>query len=263
MTVDFHTHCFPDFLAPRAMENLTRISVYPPCLNGTLSALKESMDRAGIHRSVVLNIATNPKQTENVNNFAIEANADEKIIAFGSIHPDSENVVSELARLKANGILGIKFHPDFQDFEVDDRRMYPLYEKVAEFGFIMLFHCGHDLDPRAKYNCIPKAFARVAHDFRGATVVGAHLGGQDMWNEVFEYVCGKDVFVDTSYGFGWLTKEQLKRFLSEHDNDKILFGTDSPWQSQTHDVEMMKARIEDKAVFNKIMGGNAARILGI
>ncbi len=263
MTVDFHTHCFPDSIAPRAMENLTRISVYPPHTSGTLGALKESMSRAGIDRSVVQSIATNPKQTENVNNFAIAANEDERIIAFGSVHPDCENAVSELARLKAHGIKGIKFHPDFQDFEVDDRRMYPLYEKVAEFGFIMLFHCGHDLDPRAKYNCTPKSFARVASDFRGAIVVGAHLGGQDMWNEVFEHVCGIDAYVDTSYGFGWLNSEQLHRFLNEHDSHKILFGTDSPWQSQTADVEMMKERIQDKKLYHKIMGENAARILSL
>ena len=100
MTVDFHTHCFPDFLAPRAMENLTRISVYPPCLNGTLSALKESMSRAGIHRSVVLNIATNPKQTENVNNFAIEANADKKLLRSVRFTPIAKTLFRSLQDLK-------------------------------------------------------------------------------------------------------------------------------------------------------------------
>ena len=152
MIIDFHTHAFPDFLAPRAMESLAASSQYPPVLSGTVANLKSSMKEAGIDYSVVLNIATNAKQTANVNDFAIELTRADGIIPFGSVHPDCENIAAELARLKAAGVKGIKFHPDFQDFAACDNRMYKIYEKVAAYGFIMLFHCGKDLDPRMKCN---------------------------------------------------------------------------------------------------------------
>ena len=71
MIIDFHTHAFPDFLAPRAIKSLAAVSKYPPQLNGTVAELKVSMKRAGIDYSVVLNIATNAKQTQHVNDFAI------------------------------------------------------------------------------------------------------------------------------------------------------------------------------------------------
>ena len=264
MIIDFHTHAFPVSLAPRAIESLAAISQYPPVLDGTLDDLRRSMERAGIDASVVLNIATNARQTENVNSFAIKSSEIEGIIPFGSIHPDYTNVKAELARLSAAGIKGLKFHPDFQDFRVDDkRRMYPLYEEALRYGFIMIFHCGHDLDRRTDYNCTPESFARVVRDFAGAKIVGAHLGGQDMWDEVFEHTCGLDVYLDVSYSFGLLTDAQLARFLAGHDHKKILFGTDSPWQEQAEDVKMMRARIKNDALYSAIMGGNAADLLGI
>lgn len=263
MIIDFHTHCFPDRLADRAIEKLAANALYKPVLGGTVDDLLGSMKQAGVDRSVVLNIATNARQTHNVNSFAIELTRYEEFVPFGSVHPEYGDYAAELARLHAAGIKGIKFHPDFQGFKVDDRAMYPIYEKAAEYGFIMLFHCGHDLDIYTTYNCTPKEFMRVAEDFKDAKIVGAHLGGQDMWDEVFEYVCGKPVYVDTAYSFGWLTPEQLKRFLGEHDNDKIFFGSDSPWQLQAHDVELMKKLIQDKSLYNKLMSGNAAKLLGI
>ncbi len=260
MIIDFHTHCFPDFLAPKAMGNLASVSQYPPVLNGTVADLSRSMRDAGINKSVVLNIATNARQTPNVNDFAISLAEQDEFIPFGSVHPDYENITAELARLNAAGIKGIKFHPDFQDFEVDDKKMYGIYEKAAAMGFILLFHCGMDLDIR-EYKCAPEKFAKVVRDFKGAKIVGAHLGGQGMWDGVFEYVCGTDVYVDTSYALCLLTDEQLKRLLSEHDNSKILFGTDSPWQSQMHDVIITQSRICDSELLNKIMGGNAENLL--
>ena len=264
MIVDFHTHCFPDTLAAHAMENLAALSQYPPQLNGTLSDLKKSMQKAGVDRSVVLNIATNAHQTPKVNDFAIAANKEEDFVSFGSVHPDYADTDGELKRLHAAGIKGIKLHPDFQDFDIDDRKkMYPLYEKIAAMGFIMLFHCGCDLDRRSVYHCTPQKFARVAHDFAGARIVGAHLGGQAMWEDVLRHTIGKDVYLDTSYAFGWLSDAQLREVLARHDPDKLLFGTDSPWASQSADVEMTRRRIEDDALYNKIMGDNAVRLLGL
>ena len=57
MIIDFHTHCFNDALAPKAMQNLMQGSLYPPHSDGTLGGLKASMKRAGIDVSVVCNIA--------------------------------------------------------------------------------------------------------------------------------------------------------------------------------------------------------------
>lgn len=263
MIIDFHTHCFNDALAPKAMENLARHSLYPPHFDGTLGGLKASMARAGIDVSVICNIATNPHQAHSVNDWAIASNREDGFISFGSMHPNCTDYAEEIKRLKHSGVKGIKFHPDYQGFAVDDRAVYPLYEAIAKEDMIMIFHCGHDLVLREKYMCTPEMFARFASDFDGAKIVGAHLGGQDMWDDVFEYIAPLDVYVDTSFGFKFLSAADIRRFIELHGEDKILFGTDTPWQRQAVEVAEMRSFIEDKILLEKIFSGNGKSLLGI
>ena len=68
MLIDFHTHAFPDSIGPRAVAQLSRQSGgLQPQTEGTLSSLKKEMTADGVDLSVVLSIATNPRQQHNVN----------------------------------------------------------------------------------------------------------------------------------------------------------------------------------------------------
>ncbi|HEY8348871.1 MAG TPA: hypothetical protein VIM13_03450 [Clostridia bacterium] len=122
MVIDFHTHCFPDELAAKAVASLSEKACIPAMLNGTLSDLKRSMEANNITGSVLFNIATKPSQTAKINDWAVRIQ-DEGIISFGSIHPLCEDWESELKRIKELGLRGIKFHPEYQEFYVDDEAM--------------------------------------------------------------------------------------------------------------------------------------------
>ena len=263
MVIDFHTHCFSDKIADKAMERLTAISQYRPHTPGTLKGLKESMARAGIDVSVVLNIATNPGQVANVNNWAIESNREEGIVSFGSVHPEYKDFKAEIKRLSANGVRGLKFHPDYQKFFVDEKEYFPIYEAAACEGLIMQFHCGKDLGLRDVLHCTPERFIKVVNAFPGAVIIGAHLGGQGMWDEVFAHLIGKEVYLDTSFGFKFMTQAEIDRVLDGHNTDKILFATDAPWQDQKTEAEEMREFVSDKALLDKILYKNAARLLGL
>ncbi|WP_010681103.1 amidohydrolase family protein, partial [Acetivibrio cellulolyticus] len=113
-------------------------------LDGTVNNIKESMKKAGIDKSVVLSIATKPSQTEKINTWS-SCIQDDSIVAFGSVHPENENWKDELLRLKEMGIKGIKLHPDYQKFFVDDKKMYPIYELAVDLGLVILFHAGMDI----------------------------------------------------------------------------------------------------------------------
>ena len=116
MYIDFHTHCFPDKIANRAVEKLSFVSGgLHPYTDGSLSGLKASMKEGNVDISVVLSIATNAHQQQSVNDFAAQINEDEGIIAFGSVFPGSETWCEQLERLKDAGIKGIKLHPEYQD----------------------------------------------------------------------------------------------------------------------------------------------------
>ena len=144
--IDFHTHCFPEKIAEKALASLSHCSGDAlPFHKGTAESLLKQALSGGADGAVVLNIATNPRQQASVNNFAIETNNRfPNLFAFGSIHPESPDALDELVRIHEAGLLGVKLHPDYQHFYVDEERMLPIYEKIASLGLITVFHAGVD-----------------------------------------------------------------------------------------------------------------------
>ena len=56
MIIDFHTHCFPEKIAEKAIEKLSYVSGgLEYHTNGTVEGLKKSMQDGGVDISVVLN----------------------------------------------------------------------------------------------------------------------------------------------------------------------------------------------------------------
>ena len=264
MIIDFHTHCFPDKIAEKAIEILRlRSGITRPFHSGTVDSLLELQKADGVDYSVVLNIATNPHQQTSVNNFAISLKEVHGIIPFGSVHPDSPNALDELERLKANGIKGVKLHPDYQGFFVDDKKMLPIYEKIAELEMITLFHCGYDIGYPEPVHCTAQALASVLPVFGGAPVVAAHFGGIWSMPETRKHLAGKEVYLDTAYGYGTITPRYAKELIDIHGVDKILFGSDAPWNAPSQDIELIKCfgltDEEEKAV----LGENARKLLSL
>lgn len=234
MLIDFHTHCFPDKIAKVAIDKLSFASGgLNPYTDGTFSGLKDSMKRNGVDVSVVLSIATNAHQQKSVNDFAASINSDENIVAFGSVYPFSEDVFSELERIKELGLKGVKLHPDYQGFNVDDIKMKPIYKKIGELGLITIFHAGVDYGFAPPYGATPEKMATALNWF-SSPVVAAHWGGVDSAEGVIKHLCGKDIYFDTSFGYGNMSKYNAEKIIELHGTDKILFGTDTPW----HTVEM-------------------------
>lgn len=263
MIIDFHTHCFPDKIAKKAMMQLSAAANFLHFhTDGTVGGLQGSMEMAGIQRSVIAHIATKPAQTPAVNRWAAEVNSD-SIISFGSIHPEYPAWKDEVAFMADAGIRGIKFHPDYQDFTVDEKRIYPLYEAVANAGLVMLFHAGLDLGYPPPYKCMPDKLKNVIADFPGALIVAAHMGAYNYWSEVEEYLLGKQLYFDTSYCTIGMAPEHLTRLIKLHGVSKVLFGSDSPWAAQGQEVEKIRALGLDAAETEAILGGNAARLLGL
>ncbi len=60
-----------------------------------------------------------------------------------------------------------------------------------------------------------------------------------------------------------LTTEQFVDIVKAHGEDKILFGTDNPWSNQKLEVANMKSLPLPESTINKILGGNAAGLLGL
>ena len=263
MLIDFHTHAFPDRIAHRAVTGLAHGSgALLPQTDGTLASLKEQMDNAGVNISVVLSIATNPKQQANVNNFAIEMNQDPRIVAFGSVHPDAPDALAELERIRDAGLKGVKFHPEYQCFYANEERMKPIYRKISELGLITLFHAGQDIGFGAPYHGLPEHLLG-ALKWLDSPVVAAHWGGYCCGLDVIEKLCCENLWFDTSLGYGVIPKPQAQVIIDKHGPDRILFASDMPWHRPDWELRLIDSldlSAEDK---EKIFHKNAENLLNL
>jgi len=262
MIVDFHTHCFPDALAARVVPLLAANSGIPAFSDGTAAGLRSSMQRNGIDASVLLQIATKPAQTPTVNSWAIEQNSPD-IIAFGSVHPLYENWREELDRIAAAGLKGFKLHPDYQEFFVDDDLLRPIYAHAVELGLVISFHAGIDVGLSDPVHCTPERLLAVYDILQHGKIVLAHMGGWNLWHEVEASLAGSNFYFDTSYCVGHLAKADFVRLIHKHGFEKILFGSDSPWEDQADSLASIRSLGLTPAEEQAILGTNAMRLLDL
>lgn len=263
MLIDFHCHAFPDRIAERAIEKLAYASGgLIPQTDGSLYGLRAEMKKDGVDVSVVLGIATNPAQQKNVNDFAAEIDKEQCFVGFGSVHPDAEDALCELERIKSLGLKGVKFHPEYQNFFVDDEKMKPIYKKISQLGLITLFHAGHDYGFGEPYHCMPQNLAN-ALKWLDTTVVAAHWGGSGCGKEVIKELCGKDIWFDLSFGYGTMPKSLAQEILDKHTPDRLLFASDMPWHRPAWEKRLVESLDISQSDKDKIYFKNAAKLLEI
>jgi uncharacterized protein len=263
MILDFHTHTFPDELAPRALDQLRQLMPpgTSPFTDGTGRGLLESMDAAGIEVSVTLPVATKESQVDAINAAAAQCSLDTRIIRFGSLFPDSPAIERHIGFLREHRVPGIKLHPEYQQFDIADPRYFPMYEQLGDAGLLVVFHAGWDPAPFCRDRASPQALREIADRFASLRIVAAHMGGHHRWDDVQRYLCGSRVFFDTSAEISQLDAREFGRRVRAHGADRVLFGSDSPWFSQQHAIAQLEQSGLSDGELEQIRWGNAARLL--
>lgn len=276
MIIDFHTHVFPDDVAFDAISKMEeeaaangKFSVKAK-LEGTAKALEDKARENGIDWSIVLPVATSPRQAESINLFAARANENSVrtgLFSLGAIHPDNENYKEILRGLKARGIKGIKLHPDYQGAYVDDMRYLRIMDFAADLDLVIVVHAGTDVGKPQEVHSTVDRLCTVDDVLAYPKLVLAHMGGYDRWEEVEQKLLGRNIYLDTAMCFEeeipYMSVEQFQRFVDKHGFKRILFGTDSPWADQGRSVEMIKSAGLLKEQEAAILGGNALQLLGL
>lgn len=270
MLIDFHTHLFPDKIANRAIEalkngiiNARGTLLLEPQTDGTLKGVLKLMDKCGVDMSIVMPIATSPAQHTTINSFAKEITDYKRIISFGSVHPRQEDWEETLEYIASIGIKGIKMHPEFQSFYIDEPIIEQIVKKCEELGLWVLFHCGEDYGYKPPFHCTPERLRSLLDKTGCKNIIAAHFGSFHMWDDVDKYLIGTDVYMDTSMTSGFLDKEKCRDMIIRHGADKILFGSDNPWQSPCEAYDYLLSLNLPEEDLEKIKHKNAERILNI
>lgn len=259
--VDVHTHVFPTKVASRAIGKLVRDAGLTPYYDGTVEGLIAAMNRSGVSVSVLCPVATTPDQVENINSWTASL-ATTCLVPFGGMHPAYPDPEREIERMVALGIKGIKFHPEFQDFDPEDPRMERIYKAATKHNLCVLFHAGEDPNYETVRG-VPTTFRRVLAEHPDMTVILAHLGGYRVWDEVAEHLLGERVYLDTAYTFGHLPPSDVEAIIKGHGVDRVLFGSDGPWTDAGAELEELRSLDLPGDAFERIAWRNAVELLDL
>lgn len=258
MIVDVHNHVWPDHVAPRALAgNVPGSELFG---DGTAAGLVAAQDEAGVDLSVCLAVANHPGQVETANAFVGSLDRS-RFVPFGTIHPGLAPE-DNLASLRAHGVKGVKLHPIFQGYSLDDPALLPVLEALAgEFCVIAHVGEGAGADGTA---CTPEMVRDIAAAVPSLTLIACHFGGYHRLAQA-ECLLGTSVHFDTAWPptLGALDPGPLRDLIRRHGVEKVLFASDWPTASPAAELAVLRGLGLDDDELEAVCGGNAVRLLGL
>lgn len=256
--IDAHNHVWPDKVAERALGgNIPGMEVFG---DGKVSGLLAAKREAGIDLSVCLAVANTAAQVESANRFIGGLDRGD-FIPFGTIHP---NLAPEenLRHLRDNRVEGVKLHPVFQDFRLDDPKLFEVLAALAgEYPAIIHVGAGGGGDGST---CTPAMLREIALAFPDLEVIACHFGGYQMLEDAGESVIGLPVTLDTAWppSLAELDRTEVRDLIRRHGVERVVFSSDWPTADPGAEVEAIRALGLDDDETAAVLGGNIARILG-
>ena len=273
--IDFHTHNFPDVLAPRAIESMARKlrGSLVPFGDGTVATQLRDMAAAGVDKAVVCPVATKPAQFQAILDRAkavrdgeFGEEAANRLVQLCSVHPADPDFEGRIGQVAAAGFKGVKVHPYYQGFSLGDPNVVPYFRAVRDAGLFVIAHCGIDLGfVEAPMVCGPAQIATLLKAVPGLKFVAAHLGGcggnpPHATDALLEF---ENCFLDTAVVNVCDEDAECRRVMSEWPAERLLFATDYFWRDERFVAGWVRQCRPDPAEQELVFSENAHRLLGL
>ncbi|MBO8182638.1 MAG: amidohydrolase [Archaeoglobus sp.] len=267
LIIDFHMHVYEEPWKGWVVDFLKSIN---PSVDYTKPVKPEhllrDMDKAGVKYGVVFAEST-PQVTGIVSNEFVSrfCSETERLIPFASVNPNlSPDAAGELEYcVKELGMRGLKLLPSYMYFYPNERRVYPLYEMAEKLKIPVIFHTGTSVFKKVRQKFAdPLYLDDVAVDFPELTIIMAH-SGRGLWYNAAEMLARihENVYMEIS---GLPPKKLMSYFPNlEKLSDKVIFGSDWPGCRLDRLVSDIKSLPLSEEAIEKILGRNAAEILGL
>jgi predicted TIM-barrel fold metal-dependent hydrolase len=279
MVIDSHCHVLPPGFSHRRAELLVRDVTFAALFSragaplATAEALIDAMDRAGVSRAVAVGMGWNGRAlAEEVNDYNIESVAryPARLTGFCSVNPAwGDAAVAEVERCAAAGLRGVgELHPDTQGFDITDKSILaPLMDVARRLGLPVLVHSSEPVGHQypGKGQTTPGKLYRFVENFPDNTIIGAHWGGGlpffALMPEVPKVI--ENVYFDMAASPFLYRPEVIATVAGLVGAGKILFATDYPLIQPQRLLRQVKESGLNSAAREAILGGNAARLLGL
>lgn len=229
----------------------------------SINYLFQSMEINNIRHCHIMGMPWRHKPWNDANNDYIEKCVKEHptlLSGFYIPHLDDINkATKEISNLNKDVFLGVKLLPTWQGRKVNDSELFPLYNMVRKRNMFLMVHT--DQLTQSINGDTPQKLLDMVQKFPDLKVLAPHMGGLLGLYELlpkFSSMLKNMTYIASSSA----TMEFIK-FASEIVPDKILYGTDFPF-NHCHD---QKTQIDKLNQFdlsdekkNKILFKNAERI---
>ena len=72
--IDCHCHIYPDRIADKAVEGISKFYDLPMSYNGRATSLIDEGEKIGVKHNIIFSVATTPKQVSSINSFISDTN---------------------------------------------------------------------------------------------------------------------------------------------------------------------------------------------
>ncbi len=259
--INSHVHIYPSKIALKATNNIGVFYDIKMNADGNVDGVLAECKNFNIKKCIVHSVATTKEQVHKINLFILEeCKLHGEFVPFMTLHPDmsSEEIRQEIAWAICEGFKGIKLHPDFQKFAIDDANAEKIYNE-AKGVLPILFHTG---DSRYSYSN-PEKLARMLKKHTDLVAIAAHFGGYSEWDKTDCYKGLDNVYFDTSSSLAFISPEEAKRLIATFGAEKFFFASDYPMWSVKDEIDrFMKIDLtneEREMIFSK----NITKLLGL
>jgi predicted TIM-barrel fold metal-dependent hydrolase len=279
MIIDFHTHVFP----PQIKKDRNKYIESDPCFAilysdkdaklTTTEELIDSMDRAGVDVSVILNIGwTTHELCVETNDYILESinRYPDRLVGFCSVQPRSfQAALDELERCAKGGIKGVgEIRPDIQLLDLgDDELMDPFTDTLKKHNMILLTHSSEPVGHiySGKGAVTPEVLYPFIASHPELTIVCSHWGGGLPFYALMPEVkkAMASVYFDTAASPFLYNPRIYRQVAAIAGDDKILLGSDYPLLAQERLIKEVESTDLPTETKTRILGGNACKLLGI
>lgn len=277
--IDFHTHIFPPSVRNNRARYLQRDATFGALYaderarTASSEDLIASMDADGVDIAVAMGLGwTDYGLAREANDYIIEATRRwrNRIVGFAGVNPAwGVRATLEAERCADAGLRGVgELHPDYQGYDLADKRaMTPLMETAQQRNLIVTTHASEPVGHRytGKGSVTPQVLMRFISAFPAATIVCAHWGGGLPFYALMPEVAAAlgNVYFDTAASPFLYTPEVFDTVAGLVGARKILLGSDYALLRPRRLTAQLRSSGLSESQQAAVMGGNAARLLGI
>ncbi|HPU67009.1 MAG TPA: amidohydrolase family protein [Clostridiales bacterium] len=249
--------------------------------NGTVQELLKLMDNCGISKAVCFapfKGQTSDPNIDPVEWLAKEIENEPRLVGFGTIDFDRDDIEKQVERIAELGFKGIKVHPAAQEISIVGEKARRMYEVAQEKGLFLSFHTGIHWHRISDYH--PILLDEVAFDYPMLQFSLEHIGGYHFFKEALAVMCNTKRPIPRVYA-GWtsitppdnnppsswtISDEELRTVIYQTGNEYSIFGLDFPYNREEYTMKAIERIINldiPEEAKRGVLGENLARVLDV